>query len=246
MSSSKPPVPERPEWLDQFPALLLVVIVTVALLSLVPIGDPDTVGGGLARFLVYLLTGLMLILAISVSGVSSRAIRLVRIFVALVVLGALISAIAGWDSGPAPPLLWIVLVMVVPVIVLRRVLAHEDVKLETILGVITVFLLIAVAFAFAFLALDETIAAPFFGHDEPTTSFMYFSLTNLSTVGWGDLAAVPEFGRLLATSEAIIAQVFLVVIVARLVAMYRGGRMTESLRARRSGRRDIAPPTREH
>ena len=49
---------------------------------------------------------------------------------------------------------------------------------------------------------------------------MYFSLVTISTVGFGDLAAASDLGRYFTTVEAIIGQVFLVTIVARLVTMY--------------------------
>ena len=49
---------------------------------------------------------------------------------------------------------------------------------------------------------------------------MYFSLVTISTVGFGALAAASDLGRYFTTVEAIIGQVFLVTIVARLVTMY--------------------------
>jgi len=48
---------------------------------------------------------------------------------------------------------------------------------------------------------------------------MYFSVVTLTTLGYGDLAPVSDVGRFFAMTEAIIGQVFLVTIVARLVSL---------------------------
>ena len=56
--------------------------------------------------------------------------------------------------------------------------------------------------------------------DQPTTSFMYFSLVTITTLGYGDLSPAHEVGKFLATAEAVIGQVFLVTVVARLVSLY--------------------------
>jgi voltage-gated potassium channel Kch len=48
---------------------------------------------------------------------------------------------------------------------------------------------------------------------------MYFSLTTITTVGYGDLTAQTHLGRLLANSEAVIGQVYLVTFVAMIVGL---------------------------
>ena len=54
---------------------------------------------------------------------------------------------------------------------------------------------------------------------DSTTSFMYFSLVSITTVGYGDLAAATDLGRLLAASEALVGQVYLVTFVAMIVGL---------------------------
>jgi hypothetical protein len=48
---------------------------------------------------------------------------------------------------------------------------------------------------------------------------MYFSLVTITTLGYGDLAAVEPLGRLLTTIEAVIGQVYLVTFVAMIVGL---------------------------
>src|SRR5438552_2133571 len=50
--------------------------------------------------------------------------------------------------------------------------------------------------------------------------FLYFSFVTITTVGYGDLTAGTSTGRVLVTFEALIGQIFLVTLVARLVSMY--------------------------
>ena len=49
---------------------------------------------------------------------------------------------------------------------------------------------------------------------------LYFSFVTLLTLGYGDLVPVHSVARLLAITEAFVGQVFLVVLVARLVGVH--------------------------
>ena len=116
-----------------------------------------------------------------------------------------------------------------PVVVVRRLLHHHDVTRRTLEGAISAYLLIPVAFQFIFLTVDDLVPGGFFGSPKPPMAFMYFSLTTVTTVGYGDLAPASDVGRLLATVEALLGQVFLVTFVALLV-----GLLGERWRANRS------------
>ena len=74
---------------------------------------------------------------------------------------------------------------------------------------------------------------PYFGESQPTTSYMYFSLTTITTTGYGDFTAASEFGRLLAMAEAVTGQVYLVTFVAMLVGLFAANRI--------AGRPAVAP-----
>ena len=50
--------------------------------------------------------------------------------------------------------------------------------------------------------------------------FYYFSLITMTTVGYGDMLPLTTAARTLSTLEAIIGQVYLTILVARLVGMY--------------------------
>ena len=115
--------------------------------------------------------------------------------------------------------IWVVLSVLAPVVVVRRLLHHHEVTSRTLQGAISAYLLIPVAFQFVFLTVDDLLPGGFFGSPKPPTAFMYFSLTTITTVGYGDLAPASDVGRLLATVEALLGQVFLVTFVALLVGL---------------------------
>jgi hypothetical protein len=63
-----------------------------------------------------------------------------------------------------------------------------------------------------------TLAAPTGGPDELAT-MLYFSLTTLTTTGYGDIVPVDPFARSLANLESVIGQFYLAITVARLVTL---------------------------
>ncbi len=70
------------------------------------------------------------------------------------------------------------------------------------------------------------MTAPYFG------TFQYFSFITLNTVGYGDIVPVDNVGRTLSIFEALIGQIFLVVVVARVVALLGPGPAREGRRTR--------------
>ena len=54
---------------------------------------------------------------------------------------------------------------------------------------------------------------------QEVAAMLYFSLTTLTTTGYGDIVAVDPFARSLANLEAVIGQFYLAITVARLVTL---------------------------
>jgi hypothetical protein len=173
-----------------------------------------------------MLVGVTLLLAMRASGMRLKWRRvadvLVAIVLAFIVSGVVYGLVADtelFSRQATRPVTLLVLAALAPLVVVRRLLQHRTVTRGTLFGAISAFLLLPIAFYYGFLTVDGLQGSAFFGSVQPTTSFMYFSLTTITTVGYGDLTAVTPFARLVATAEAVSGQVYLVTFVAMLVGL---------------------------
>ena len=211
---------------DRFDRLFYVTVVTIALLLLVDL-DQDEGIAELLSFTVTLLAAAALFLAVAAAGVGRRGRQITAVLIGLVISAAIVSMIITDVPNGHGGFLWLLLVVAAPVVALRRLMRHQTVKAETLLGGLSIYLLIALAATYLFLFIDTFASGSgrFFGQEEPTTVFTYFSLITITTVGYGDFDPVGVYGRAAAAWEAIIGQVYLVVVVARIVTLYSGGRL---------------------
>jgi hypothetical protein len=127
--------------------------------------------------------------------------------------------LSAFESDRPSPIC-VAVAIVTPIAVIRRLVRDRRVGPGTLRGAIAAFLLIAVAFTYVFSFIAETQSEPFFAStDDPsTTSYMYFSLSTITTLGY-DLVAQTNLGGLMATTEAVLGQVYLVTFVAMLVGL---------------------------
>lgn len=215
-------------YLDRFGLVLLLSAMSVSVLSLVDLDDPSATSASEFGWLIVSFTvGFSLLVALRASGVTSRWLRIADIGIGLTlvlaigfVLVAQFTEPAGWLALGRPSVLWVAVAVLSPLVVLRRILSHKVITAQTVAGALAVYLFIAIAFNYMFLEVQRLGSGEFFGVAESTTSFMYYSLVTITTVGYGDLAAVSDLGRFLSTAEAIIGQIFLVTIVARMVTAF--------------------------
>jgi hypothetical protein len=94
------------------------------------------------------------------------------------------------------------------------------VTLQTMFGVLCLYLLIGLLFGVAYATVDQLSSTPFFnsGGDHGRDDFLYFSYTTLTTVGYGDLVAATNLGRSMAITEALLGQLYLVSVVAVIIS----------------------------
>jgi hypothetical protein len=89
-------------------------------------------------------------------------------------------------------------------------------------GAIAIYLLFGVAWAHGYHIVSQTIPGSFAGpagEVASASSWEYFSFVTLTTVGYGDITPVHQVARTLAVGEALAGQLYLAVLIARLVAM---------------------------
>jgi Ion channel len=106
-------------------------------------------------------------------------------------------------------------------ITLVRILHHREVTSETILGALCAYVLIGLLYAFVFLAVAE-FRDTFFAQPgvREQGEYLYFSFVALTTLGFGDLSPADGLPQALTVSEALLGNIFLVTLVARLVTLW--------------------------
>lgn len=108
---------------------------------------------------------------------------------------------------------------------ITRALRDGRINMHRIMGAVGAFLLIGVMFSqlYRILALLVTDAFVIGGVPAPSAVFLprvnYFSFVTLTSLGYGDITPLHPFARAFVTLEALTGQLFLAILVARLVAM---------------------------
>jgi len=113
-------------------------------------------------------------------------------------------------------------------IIVSHLFQQRDVTLNTILGAIVTYLLIAIAFASLFQIIELQSPGSFSGlPDDPTryrsdlsNTMIYFSFVCLTTMGYGDIVPVSDLARPVAVLEGVTGQLYLGVMIARLVGLH--------------------------
>ena len=185
-------------------------------------------GGSTPRLLEGSSAVVALWLALHASAMGPRvrlgaAAMLVVAFLALVVIDQSVADSTASGLGE----LWFVVVFLLTLVaVLRRVLIHQEVTLETICGALSAYLLLGLMFSAVYGAMADLGNQQLFVQvAEPSIPLrQYFSFSTLTTLGYGDVTAATDIGRAVATLEAICGQIFLVTLISRLVANFAGRR----------------------
>ena len=110
------------------------------------------------------------------------------------------------------------------VIILKHVFKQYNVTLETIYGAIVVYILIGLLWVFIY-SLTEILYPGSFSlaavlDPESRKALYFFSFVTLTTLGYGDITPVSAPARSLAMLEAIVGQMYIAILIARLVGMH--------------------------
>lgn len=125
---------------------------------------------------------------------------------------------------------WFLFFAFITVTELRSVLKFKEVTSETISMSISVYLLLGMTWGVLYVVIFAFQPQAFSFGSSPAPVlvseqqnifplFVYFSLTTLSTIGFGDITPVSMQARYAAVAEGITGQFYLAILVARLVGM---------------------------
>ena len=149
------------------------------------------------RPLVSLLGILVVFYALPIGGLALETATVVAVLVTLAGAGLLGWAIVGQ--------------------VRRQLAGDTEVRVDILL---TLLSLVAVVFAFGYLLLENASPGQFAGLETRTDS-LYFTLSTLATVGFGDVHAVGQVGRALVSTQIVFDLVFVAALIATLSGRLR-------------------------
>jgi hypothetical protein len=96
---------------------------------------------------------------------------------------------------------------------------------EHLYAALSAYLLAGIYFGVLYWVLEQVWPGSFTKNDEfSRVSAIYFSFVTLATLGYGDIAPRTDIARGLAIIEGVGGQLFLAVLVARLVSLYGRGK----------------------
>ena len=209
---------------NAFGLVLVLVLLTYVLASL-------TSYHGWTAVPIAAVTSASATLAVATAGGRRRLIRSAGCLAALSVLLATIAA----ATGGAPPLalsalLLAALLALAAFSVLRAVIGESEVGFRTILGAISVYLIFALLFTLLYVGVDRLQPGPLFGSSAHLGKgdYLFFSLTTLTTTGYGNLVPAGQPGKMFAGLEMLLGQIFLVTMIAGLVSLWRPGEWMRS------------------
>jgi hypothetical protein len=112
-------------------------------------------------------------------------------------------------------------------VALRFAMRAVKVDAEHLFAALSAYLLAGIYFGLLYWALEQLHPGTFTAINFSRTGGIYFSFVTLATLGYGDIVPHTEVARGLAVVEGVGGQLFLAVLVARLVSLYSSQREIE-------------------
>lgn len=153
-----------------------------------------------------------------------------RRFFAFSTCGALIALIIRWSAwyftsdnfGIWTEAATLASVILICLILLSQIFRAGSVTSARIQGAVAVYLLLGLAWAHGYEIVNRLIPGSFHssvGGAFSVVEWFYYSFATLTTLGYGDIVPIKQVSRSLAIGEALTGQLYLTVLIARLVAL---------------------------
>ncbi len=203
-------------------SLLLFFLITLSVISIV------TVDNILLHFTVESV--LSLVVFIIMLKILKAPRGLFSLFLALVFLALFFHCLAIFflesrSIGIITMLAYIFMLLVLITFMVRRIFSERMVTGDTIKGGISVYLLISVLWQFIYVLLWTLNPKAFkcIAGEIGKTDFFYFSITTMTTLGYGDIIPVTYPAKVFSMLQALTGQIYIAVFVARLVGLHVAG-----------------------
>ena len=181
--------------------------------------------GASATSTLVLLESATMVVALWTSGLASADSWTSMAFICVAV--GLATADLIWGGRALTGVLGVVsalLAFAIAGVLAASIVAKGEVNAQSVTGAICIYILLGLIFMYVYGAVATLGDGSFFVQGDGTRSLrLYFSYVTLATIGYGDYTAKGDLGHTLAVVEALIGQLYLVTVVALLVARLRPG-----------------------
>ena len=155
-----------------------------------------------------------------------------KVLLTLMILVWLARAVTAWLDHPALSAMalgiWTVIGLLAAAGALRFAMGAASVDAEHLYAALSAYLLAGIFFGLFYWVLEQSWPGTFtFAGEFSRMSAFYFSFVTLATLGYGDIVPRTDVARGLAIVEGVGGQLFLAVMVARLVSLYSRGKATQ-------------------
>ena len=164
--------------------------------------------------------------------------------VLLLALLLLVPSLAGkWAEHFLGPPVWVragsvatqgLFLWVITICIYKDVFHNKVVTKDRLMGAVCIYLLLGMLFASGYQFLESlnpgsfSDAAGAMGPLQEASRLIYFSYVTLTTLGYGDIAPRLASARFLAVLEAITGQLYLAIMVARLLGLHLASSINQS------------------
>ena len=198
--------------------LFLMLIATMAMGPLLSLTDSGGRVLNVTLGLVLLMTTLM-----PMQDETSRRAFMVVVVVAIVIGLAPIRTGLG-ETGPLTLGLWSAIALFAAARELNYAVSSRSVDMHHLMAALNAYLLVGIFLGAIWLAMEEAMPGSLLQGGQPIPALtlpdgIYFSFVTLATLGYGDITPITPLARGLATFEAVFGQLYLAVMVARIVSL---------------------------
>lgn len=163
----------------------------------------------------------LLLITLWAPGVPKHVRRIGVIAVAVLLVTSVSLGLMSSDAAEGWRLLLLALSQLAAMLaIVSRIIQHEQVGLQTVMGGVAAYALIAFFMGAIYNGADLLTTQAFLNGVVSPGDYTYFSFVTLTTVGYGDITAATDLAKRLVVIEAFVGQVFIIVFVARLVSLW--------------------------
>jgi hypothetical protein len=210
-------------WVSDVGLTGLLIVLFFQIFVFYPLAD-SPIGKALVygTFFMLLISGILTVIGTHIWA---------KLAVALATLSLIPRCIAIFHDSPdlvsVNALMGILFSALLMMVILMQVFREGPVNAHRIAGSVAAYLLIGLIWGAAYLIIAEQITNAFVWPAYMTTTdahvlqarLFYFSFITLTSVGYGDIVPVHPVAQTLAMLEALIGQLFLAILLARLVSL---------------------------